>query len=363
MSNKKRVLVAMSGGVDSSVAAAILKNEGYEVIGATMKIWPEEYCHRHREKICCSLQDIEDAKKVCAELDIRHYVLNFEKVFQKEVIDYFVREYMAGRTPNPCIVCNKKLKFGSLLKKADELECDFVATGHYARIERNGFCRLRESVDKSKDQSYVLFSLSNAEIQRAVFPIGGLYKSEVRAMAEDFGFDVFKKRESQDICFVPDEKGYSEFIREYCRMDIQKGAIVDSAGQSVGIHNGFWNFTIGQRKGLGISHRRPLYVMDIQPDKNIVVVGDVSEVKRTRFIASGVNWLYRHRRAGEPFYSAEVKIRYNHKKAKASLQETENKKIIVEFEKPQEAITPGQAAVFYEGDYMLGGGWIEKVLG
>ena len=360
MSKKERVLVAMSGGVDSSVAAAILKNEGYEVIGATMKIWPEEYCLKHREKICCSLQDIEDAKKVCGQLDIRHYVLNLEKVFREEVIDYFVGEYLAGRTPNPCIACNKKLKFGSLLRKADELECDFVATGHYARIERNGFCRLKESVDKSKDQSYVLFSLSNAEIQKALFPVGGLNKSEVRARAKDFGFDIFKKAESQDICFVPEGRRYSEFIREYCGLDIQKGIVVDSIGQSVGSHNGFWNFTIGQRKGLGISHRRPLYVTDIQPDKNVVVVGDISEIKKSRFIANGISWLCK--RGDTSSFSAEVKIRYNHKKAKASLQETENKKIIVGFEKPQEAITPGQAAVFYEGDYVLGGGWIEKVL-
>lgn len=345
---KKRVLVAMSGGVDSSVAAAILKSEGYEVIGATMKIWPKEYCGAHRERSCCSLQDIEDTKKVCCKLGIRHYVLNFEKVFQEEVIDYFTREYLSGRTPNPCIVCNEKIKFGSLLKKAEELGCNFISTGHYARIERNGSFKLRESVDKTKDQSYVLFSLSN--IDRILLPIGNLDKLSVRAKAKELGLSVHQKQDSQDICFVLDND-YARFIKE----GVKKGDIIDSSGKILGSHNGFWNFTIGQRRGLGVSHKGPLYVIGIRPEENRIVVGDFSEVNKRRFIVKDVSWFYKKA-------EAEVKIRYAHKKARASLKEIEGGKVEVEFSQPQEAITPGQAAVFYDGEYVLGGGWIETTL-
>jgi len=274
---KKRVLVAMSGGVDSSIASAILKDEGYEVIGATMKIWPKEQCGRHKEKSCCSLEDTEDAKKVCNALNIRHFVLNFEEVFKKEVIDYFTNEYLSGRTPNPCIVCNEKIKFGRLLKKAKELECDFIATGHYARIERNGTYKLRESVDKAKDQSYVLFSLGYENIQNILFPVGNLTKSDVKNRARELGLSVHNKKESQEICFVPDNN-YSDFIKEYSGVEVKKGDIVDLSGRKLGTHNGFWNFTIGQRKGLGIAHKHPFYVIDINPEDNTVIVGDSYEV-------------------------------------------------------------------------------------
>jgi len=358
VTKKKRVLVAMSGGVDSAIAAAILKDQGYEVIGATMKLWPEEHCGRHKEKSCCSLEDIEDAKKVCRILEVRHYVLNLEEAFQKEVIDYFSREYLAGRTPNPCIICNEKIKFGSLLKKAEALECDFISTGHYARIERNGCYRLRESVDKSKDQSYVLFSLTDFQIQKALLPIGDLSKDIVRAKAKELGLGVYKKAESQEICFVP-EGNYSDFIKKYCGIEIKEGGIIDSTGKMLGRHNGFWNFTIGQRRGLGVSHKEPLYVIDIDPEKNIIVVGDFSEVKKKRFIVKDINWFNKR----DSSFEAEVRIRYNHKKARAFLKEAGDKRIEVVFEKKQEAITPGQAAVFYEGEYILGGGWIERVLG
>jgi len=358
MVKKKRVLVAMSGGVDSAVAASILKDKGYEVIGVTMKIWPKEHCARDTKRSCCSLQDIEDAKKTCFALEIQHYVLNFEEVFRKEVIDYFVHEYLAGRTPNPCILCNEKIKFGSLLRKAEELESDFIATGHYAIIEKNGVSRLKESVDKVKDQSYVLFSLSNGQMERSLFPVGDLNKSNVRAKARELGFSLYNKAESQEICFIPDNN-YSNFIKNYCGIETRKGDIVDSSGKVLGQHNGFWNFTIGQRKGLGISSRDPLYVVKIDPRNNIVVVGDFLEVKKKKFIVKGANWIYKK---DAPHFEAWVKIRYNHKKAKAFLKTVTDRDVEVEFEEAQEAITPGQAAVFYEGEYVLGGGWIDTVL-
>ena len=355
---KKRVLVAMSGGVDSSMAAAILKNDGYEVVGATMKIWPKEHCGKSGKRPCCSLEDISDAKKVCDALGIRHYVLNFEKVFKEEVIDYFTREYMSGRTPNPCIVCNEKIKFGRLLKKAEELECDFISTGHYARIERNGACKLRESVDKAKDQSYVLFSLNSAQMNKSLLPIGNLNKDDVRAKAKELGLGVYKKSDSQEICFVRNDD-YVDFIKKHYGIKARKGDVVDLDGRALGSHDGFWNFTIGQRRGLGISNAKPLYVIEIMPEENRVAVGDISEVRRKKFTARNVSWCCRK---SDAFFDADVKIRYSHKKASAIIKKLEDEKVEVEFKESQEAITPGQAAVFYDGEYVLGGGWIDKVI-
>ncbi len=359
MSRGQRVLVAMSGGVDSSMAAAILKEEGYEVIGATMKIWPREHCGKQGKKPCCSLRDIEDAKKVCDVLGIRHYVLNFEKVFREKVIDYFISEYLKGRTPNPCILCNEKIKFGTFLRRAGELDCDFISTGHHARIERNGCCRLRESVDKRKDQSYVLFSLSPAQIEKTLFPIGDSNKDDIRGNAEALGLSVSKKSDSQEICFVPDND-YPGFIMRHRALDFKKGDIIDSNGRVLGQHNGYWNFTIGQRRGLGISHKGPLYVTAIDADKDIIRVGEYAELKKKRFRVKGINWFDKKGVGKER--KAEVKIRYNHKKSEAFLKKVNEGEIEVEFEEPQAAITPGQAAVFYEGEYVLGGGWIERVL-
>ena len=358
MMKKQRVMVAMSGGVDSATAAAILKEQGYEVIAGTMKIWSKEYCGEYNERSCCSLQDIEDAKRVCDSLGIRHYVLNFEDAFRKEVIDYFTNEYLSGRTPNPCIVCNEKIKFGGLLKKAEELGCDFIATGHYARIENNGFYKLKESADKAKDQSYVLFSLTGEQIQKVLFPVGGLNKEDVRLKARELGLKLHKKAESQEICFVHDDD-YSGFISKDRGIGIKKGKIVDASGKVLGEHDGYWNFTIGQRKGLGISHKRPLYVIGVRPEENVVVVGDSQEVKKKRFLVKDLNW-FGKRHEGE--FEAEVKIRSTHKKAKAVLKAAAGGKIEVEFQEAQEAITPGQAAVFYEGEYVVGGGWIDSVL-
>jgi len=356
--SKDRVLVAMSGGVDSSIAAFILKNEGYEVIGATIKIWPKEYCGRDGGRTCCSLRDIDDAKKVCENLGIRHYVFNFYNIFKEEVIDYFVREYLSGRTPNPCIVCNERIKFGKFLEKALELDCRFVATGHYARIEReDGVCRLKEAYDKRKDQSYVLFSLKDFQLQNILLPLGDINKDEVRVLAKRLGLKVHDKPESQDICFVR-EGDYTDFIRQYIKKTSMKGEIVDTSGRLLGYHDGYWNFTIGQRRGLGIAYKRPLYVIDIQQEKNLLVVGDFSELKKRRFLVKDINWIG-YRSSGS--IEASVKIRYAHKKAGAVIKQLEDDTVEVEFKEPQEAITPGQAAVFYDGEYVLGGGWIAKV--
>lgn len=348
----------MSGGVDSSVAAAILKEAGYEVIGATMKIWPKEFCSQEKEKSCCSLTDIEDARKVCRNLAIRHYVLNLESDFRKNVIDYFTKEYLRGRTPNPCIICNEKVKFGSLLKKAQSLECDFIATGHYARIERNGFIRLREAIDKTKDQSYVLFSLKSAQIKKILFPIGALTKDNVRLKAKKLGLHVSEKPDSQEICFVPDND-YSSFIKKYCKVKPKKGGIIDSSGKILGYHQGYWNFTIGQRRGLGIAARNPLYVIKISPEDNVIVAGSLMDVEGKRFIVKDVNWLSRDIKKE---MELDVKIRYNHKKSPALIKGIGGNKAEVNFKEPQNAITPGQAAVFYDGEYVSGGGWIDKTL-
>ncbi len=353
---KGRVLVAMSGGVDSSVAAAILKEAGYEVIGATIKIWPKELCGREKKKSCCSLKDIEDARKVSKEIGIRHYVLNLEADFRKNVIDYFTDEYLSARTPNPCIACNEKINFGSLLKKAEALDCDFIATGHYARIETNSSFRLKEAVDKTKDQSYVLFCLKQGQLKKILLPIGNLTKNEVRGKAKELGLTIYDKPDSQEICFVPDNN-YPDFIKKYRNIKPQKGDIIDKSGNVLGHHMGFWNFTIGQRRGLGIAHKEPLYVIKIKPERNIVVVGTAEDVKKKSFLVKKVNWL-----TDVPKKELEVKIRYNHKKALASIKDLAGNKAKVVFKEPQNAITPGQAAVFYDGEYVAGGGWIDKVL-
>lgn len=355
---KTRVLVAMSGGVDSSVAAAILKEAGYDVIGITMKIWPKELCGREKEKTCCSLKDIEDARKVSGILGIKHYVLNFEADFRKNVIDYFVDEYLSARTPNPCIICNEKIKFGSLLKKAENMECDFIATGHYARIETNGSIRLREAIDKAKDQSYVLFCLKTAQLKKILFPIGEFTKNEVRRKAKKLGLNVHDKPDSQEICFVPGNN-YADFIKNYRNIDSLKGSIIDASGKVIGEHTGFWNFTIGQRRGLGIAAKAPLYVTEIRPKQNVIIVGHAEDAKKKKFLVKKVNWSMNYK---ERKKELEVKIRYNHKKALASVKIVAGNKAEVDFKKAQNAITAGQAAVFYDGEYVAGGGWIDKIL-
>ncbi len=354
----KKVVVAMSGGVDSSVAALLLKQQGYDVIGVTMRLWPKELCGSHGKKSCCSLESIEDARAVANQLGIPYYVLNVEDDFSRDVIDYFCAEYSRGRTPNPCIVCNQKIKFGALLARAKGLGADYVATGHYASHgydSESGRYFIKEGKDKAKDQSYVLFNLSQEQLQNILLPLGEFAKAEVREMARSNGLKVSEKPESQEICFVLDGD-YRDFIKERIR-DITPGKIVDVEGRNLGEHKGVAFYTVGQRKGLGIAAGKPLYVIQIDAEKNSVVVGDEELVKQKELFASRVSWMASD--GIEAYIRAKAKIRYNHKKADCEIFPISDGEVKVVFDEPQHAITPGQAVVFYDDDKVLGGGWIK----
>ncbi len=351
-----RVLVAMSGGVDSSVAAALLMEQGYEPVGVTMKVWAGR---EERSDGCCSLSSIEDARRVAAKLGVPHYVMNVKEEFFGKVIKKFASEYLAGRTPNPCVDCNRHLKFGLLMGKARELGCKYVATGHYARIikERNGpGLFLAKAKDGNKDQSYVLYSLSNALLQKVLFPLGNLTKPEVREKARALGLLVAEKEESQEICFVEDND-YAGFISRNFKVRPRPGDIVSPEGVLLGKHNGVMNYTIGQRRGLGLSSKEPLYVLNIDAKKNLLVAG----AKELGFSKSfTVKELALNMKGGRKAkVKIAAKIRYKHKEQPATLV-LSGKKGIVEFKKPQWAITPGQIAVFYQGSKVVGGGVIEK---
>lgn len=358
---KKRVVIGMSGGVDSSVAAYLLKQQGYDVIGVTMQIWQDKSKEDfEREGGCCSLSAVEDARRVCAKIDIPFYVMNFKQIFEKMVIDYFVDEYLEGRTPNPCIACNKFIKFDALLERSKALEAEYVATGHYARILYDeGLKRhiIKKSAAPLKDQTYVLYNLTQDQLSHILMPLGDYNKEQVREIARELDLRTANKPESQEICFVEDND-YGRFISERRGGDVKPGYFVDTQGRRLGTHKGIAHYTVGQRKGLGIAFGKPMYVVEIIPDKNLVVLGDESEVFSRELTASQMNYIA-FEKLEKPI-SVKAKIRYSAKEAEATVTPIDNERVKVVFEEPQRAITPGQAVVFYQGDVLVGGGTIER---
>lgn len=352
----------MSGGVDSSVAAYLLQKQGYDVIGVFMKIWQDERDdYVENEGGCCSLSASEDARRVCDKLNMPFYVLNFKEVFKKKVIDYFVEEYFMGNTPNPCIACNKYIKFDALLDKARALEAEYVATGHYARISYDENLKryvLRKSDAIAKDQTYVLYNLTQEQLKHTLMPLGDFdSKDQTREIARELGLIVANKPDSQEICFVTDND-YGRFLSEKRGSDIKPGYFVDTKGNRLGMHKGIVHYTVGQRKGLGIALGKPMFVVEIIPESNLVVLGDENEVFEKELTASDIN-LIAYERLEAPM-RITAKVRHTAKEAPAELIPIDRNRFKVVFEQPQRAITPGQAVVFYNGDMVIGGGTIER---
>ncbi len=346
----------MSGGVDSSVAAALLAREGHEVIGLSMQLYDQQE-GKVRFGTCCTIDDLHDARRVAHRIGIPHYIVNFERQFSEQVISNFVREYVDGRTPIPCVHCNGDLKFATLAARATALEADFVATGHYARVAQDeaGTFRLMRGLDPAKDQSYFLFTLDQSQLAHAMFPVGALDKGTVREFARELGLPVSEKPDSHEICFVPD--GDHAAFLERQGAAIGGGSIRNVTGEVVGHHDGVHRFTVGQRKGLGLSSPVKLYVVGIDAAGKTVTVGPREALERTSLHASGVNWI-----AGTPPPAASrvtAQIRYRHREAAASVTPGPDDTADVQFDEPQHAVAPGQAVVFYSGDEVLGGGWID----
>ena len=355
--NKTRVVVGLSGGVDSSAAASLLVEQGYDVVGITLKVWPQDCVARAEDK-CCGPQAVMDARSVADKLNFPYYLVDESREFQRDVIDYFAAEYKAGRTPNPCVMCNEKLKFGNLIDRARKLGAEYVATGHYARLEkRNGRTVMLRGRDTKKDQTYFLFSLGQQQLSHMMFPLGDLQKSETRYVARCVSLKTAEKQESQEICFVPD-KDYKKFLTTTGLVEEHQGEIVDIRGQVLGYHDGIEFYTIGQRKGLGLSSSTPLYVVELDPELNRVVVGDEGLLLRGEFRIERCNWIP-FDRLTKPI-EAVAAIRYNHPGTEATVIPNENDRAIVKLREHQRAVTPGQACVFYQDDLVVGGGWIMR---